>query len=41
MYNHDDAFQAWGQETFNSQLYVEMSELEQIEPSLLAKKVEA
>jgi len=40
MYNHDEAFQAWGMETFSSELYVDLEALEKIEPALLAKKEE-
>ena len=35
MYNHDEAFQAWGMETLKSELYVELEDLEKIEPELL------
>ncbi len=40
MYQHDDAFVAWGNETLDSELYIEMDKLQKIDPSLFEKKEE-
>lgn len=40
MYEHDDAFVAWGNETLSSELYIDMNKLKNIEPSLFEKKEE-
>lgn len=37
MYQHDDAFVAWGNETLDSELYIEMDKLQKIDPSLFEK----
>ncbi|MCB9094845.1 MAG: 4Fe-4S dicluster domain-containing protein [Halobacteriovoraceae bacterium] len=38
MYNHNDAFVAWGNETLTSQLYVDTDELQKVEPELFEAK---
>lgn len=38
MYQHDEAFTAWGMQTLKSQLYVDLGELQETDPSLFKEK---
>ena len=34
MYNHDEAFTAWGMQTLDSRLYIDLEDLKREDPSL-------
>lgn len=41
MYEHDEAFRAWGKENLKSTLYISMEELQKIDPTLYAETASA